>query len=67
MKFIFDDAYLKAFECLKERLVTTPIVVSLDWSGPIEVMCDANGVDLGAVLGQQRENILHQFCLPGRH
>ncbi|XP_070003289.1 uncharacterized protein [Nicotiana sylvestris] len=31
-----------AFEELKKRLVTTPIIVSPDWEQPFELMCDAS-------------------------
>ncbi len=51
VKFSFDDECLKAFECLKKKLVEAPIVVAPDWSKPFEIMCDASGVTLGAVLG----------------
>ena len=58
-KFYFDDACLRAFGELKEKLVTAPIIISPDWGQPFEVMCDASGVALGVVLGQRREKILH--------
>ncbi|XP_059306518.1 uncharacterized protein LOC132057960 [Lycium ferocissimum] len=50
-KFVFDDACLKAFEGLKERLTSAPTIIASDWSQPFELMCDANGYDMGAVLG----------------
>ncbi|XP_075108961.1 uncharacterized protein LOC142180786 [Nicotiana tabacum] len=50
-KFVFDEKCLKAFEELKQKLTTTPIFVTPDWSLPFELMCDANGVAIGAVLG----------------
>ncbi|XP_070022978.1 uncharacterized protein [Nicotiana sylvestris] len=37
-KFVFDEKCLKAFEELKEKLTTTPIIVTLDWSLPFEFM-----------------------------
>ena len=45
-----DDACLRAFGKLKENLVSTSIVISLDWRKPFEVMCDVSGVTLGVLL-----------------
>ena len=36
-----------------------PIIISLDWSKPLEVMCNASVVALGVVLGQKKDKILH--------
>ncbi|XP_075106936.1 uncharacterized protein LOC142179935 [Nicotiana tabacum] len=58
-KFDFDEKCLKAFEELKARLATTPIIVTPDWSLPFELMCNASGVAIGAVLGQRHNKILH--------
>ena len=58
-KFYFGEDCLKAFECLKGKLVEAPIIVAPDWSIPFEIMCDASGVALGAVLGQKREKLFH--------
>ncbi|XP_070032663.1 uncharacterized mitochondrial protein AtMg00860-like [Nicotiana tomentosiformis] len=41
-KFEFDEKCLKAFEELKERLTTTPIIVTPDWSLSFELMYDAS-------------------------
>ncbi|XP_070002946.1 uncharacterized protein [Nicotiana sylvestris] len=57
--FKFDDACLKAFDELKRRLVTAPIIISPDWKLPFELMCDASDIAIGAVLGQRKEKI---FC-----
>ena len=57
--FYFGEDFLKAFECLKGKLVEASIIVAPDWSLPFEVMCDASGVALGAVLGQKREKLFH--------
>ena len=51
----FDDQCLKVFVFLKEKLVSTPIVVAPDLNLPFELMCDASGCTIGAVLGQKRE------------
>ena len=40
---------------LKDKLVSTPIVVAPDWSFPFELMCDASDFAIGAMLGQKRE------------
>lgn len=31
VKFVFEYAWIKAFEYLKEMLISSPIIVSLDW------------------------------------
>ncbi|XP_075086121.1 uncharacterized protein LOC142168853 [Nicotiana tabacum] len=58
-KIDFDEKCLKAFEELKSRLTTTPIIVTPRWSLPFELMYDASGVAIGAVLGQRHNQILH--------
>ncbi|XP_062104400.1 uncharacterized protein LOC133815598 [Humulus lupulus] len=40
--FHFDEACVKAFEELKSRLVSAPIIVAPDWDLPFELMCDAS-------------------------
>nr|XP_009595482.2 uncharacterized protein LOC104091772 [Nicotiana tomentosiformis] len=57
--FVFDEKCFKAFEELKEKLTTAPIIVTPYWSVPFELMCDASGVAIGAVLGQRHNKILH--------
>ncbi|GJY85076.1 reverse transcriptase domain-containing protein [Tanacetum coccineum] len=52
-KFDFSDDCKKAFNILKEKLTTTPIIISLDWNVPFELMCDASDFVVGAVLGQR--------------
>ncbi|GJX68225.1 reverse transcriptase domain-containing protein [Tanacetum coccineum] len=44
---------MTAFNLLKEKLTTTPIIMSPDWNVPFELMCDASDFAVGAVLGQQ--------------
>jgi len=57
--FNFFNDYLHAFELLKEKLITVPIIMAPDWSLPFEVMCDASDYALGAVL-RQRQNKIFQ-------
>nr|XP_016509079.1 PREDICTED: uncharacterized protein LOC107826602 [Nicotiana tabacum] len=44
-KFEFDEKCLKAFDKLKQRLTTAPIIVTPDWSLPFELMSDASEFD----------------------
>ncbi|XP_060170690.1 uncharacterized protein LOC132601630 [Lycium barbarum] len=58
-KFELDENCCKAFDELKERLTTTPIIVSPDWSLPFELICDVSGFAIGVVLGQRHNKITH--------
>ena len=51
--FNFFNDCLQAFELLKEKLITAPIIVVPDLSLLFEVMCDASDYTLGVVLGQR--------------
>ena len=53
--FEFDDQCLKAFLFLKQKLVSTPIVVAPDWNVPFELMCDASDYAIRALLSQKRD------------
>ncbi|XP_073152975.1 uncharacterized protein [Henckelia pumila] len=52
-----DRAKVQAFEFLRERLVTAPVLTSPDWDLPFEVMCDASDSAVGAVLGQKIDKV----------
>ncbi|GJY85882.1 reverse transcriptase domain-containing protein [Tanacetum coccineum] len=52
-KFDCSDDCKKAFNILKEKLTTAPIIISPDWNVPFELMCDTGDFAVGAVLGQQ--------------
>ena len=52
--FEFDDQCPKVFLFLKQKLVSTPIVVAPDWNLPFELMCDVSDYAIAAVLGQKR-------------
>ena len=45
---------MNAFELLKKKLTSTPIVFASDWNLPFELMCDASDFAVGAVLGQRK-------------
>ncbi|GJU12577.1 reverse transcriptase domain-containing protein [Tanacetum coccineum] len=53
VKFDFFDDCKKAFNILKEKLTTAPIIISPDWNVPFELMCDASDFEVGAVLGRR--------------
>ncbi|XP_057738076.1 uncharacterized protein LOC130955264, partial [Arachis stenosperma] len=57
--FIFDNECLQAFETLKAKLVTAPVISAPDWTLPFELMCDASDHAIGAVLGQRHGKLLH--------
>ncbi|KAG9444880.1 hypothetical protein H6P81_016220 [Aristolochia fimbriata] len=59
VKFNFDDDCLHALKLLKEKLISTPIVVAPDWTITFELMCDASDYDVGVVLGQRKERIFY--------
>ncbi|GJS89619.1 reverse transcriptase domain-containing protein [Tanacetum coccineum] len=44
--FDFNKECIKALETLKEKLTNAPIMVSLDWSEPFQLMCDASDMSL---------------------
>ncbi|XP_075079216.1 uncharacterized protein LOC142164703 [Nicotiana tabacum] len=48
---------MKAFDTLKEKLSTAPIIVSPDWNQPFEVMCDASDIAVGVVLSRRKDKI----------
>ena len=45
---------MHTFSILKEKLISTLIVVALDWDLPFELMCDVSDFAIGAILGQKR-------------
>ena len=54
-KFDLDELCKAAFDEIKSRLVTAPIIVTPDWNKEFEIMCDASDFAMGAVLGQRTE------------
>ncbi|XP_015086997.1 uncharacterized protein LOC107030118 [Solanum pennellii] len=59
VKFIFDDAWIKSFEILKEKLISVLVIIGPNWAEAFEVLCDASGTALGVVLGQTRNKMFH--------
>ena len=56
-KFDFDESCRSAFDEIKSKIVTAPIMLIPDWNNDFEIMCDANDYAMGAVLGQRAEKI----------
>ncbi|KAL5550354.1 hypothetical protein UlMin_000530 [Ulmus minor] len=57
--FYFSKECLHAFETLKEKLISSLIIVAPDWELPFTLMCDASDYAIGAVLGQWKVKIFH--------
>ena len=57
---------MQAFLVLKDRLVSTPIVVTPNWDLPFELMCEASDYAIGAMLGQKRERIFQVIYYASR-
>ncbi|KAL4363997.1 hypothetical protein GQ457_04G020360 [Hibiscus cannabinus] len=54
--FVFDKECQSAFEELKTKLISAPVVVPPDWTSPFEHLCDASDHAVGAALGQRRDH-----------
>ncbi|KAK8538818.1 hypothetical protein V6N12_034526 [Hibiscus sabdariffa] len=57
--FEFNNDCTRAFNLLKQKLVTALIVEPPNWKLPFELMCDASDYAVGAVLGQRKGKIFH--------
>ena len=62
--FEFNEPCMNAFEFLKKKLTSTPIVVTLDL--PFELTCDASNFTVGAVLGQRKEKVFYEIYYANR-
>ena len=58
-KFLWTTKATKAFNQIKEKLTTTPILVLPDFSQPFELHCDASKIGIGAVLSQNGKPVAY--------
>ncbi|GJU08802.1 DNA-directed DNA polymerase [Tanacetum coccineum] len=61
-KFDFSNNCKNAFNELKEKLTSAPIIISPDWNIPFELMCNASDCAVGAVLGMPSQDSSDGFC-----
>nr|XP_009601215.1 uncharacterized protein LOC104096536 [Nicotiana tomentosiformis] len=66
VKFVSNVECFRAFELIKEKLVSAPIMVTPYWSQPFEIMCDASDVVVGAYLGQRKDKMLRSIYYASR-
>ena len=55
--FDFDELCKVAFDEIKSRLVTKPVMVIPNWNNDFEIMCDASDFAMRVVLGQRTKKI----------
>ncbi|MEI4920084.1 RNase H-like domain-containing protein, partial [Klebsiella pneumoniae] len=54
-KYFWSPACQASFETLKEKLISTPVLILPDTSKPFQIFCDASLQGLGAVLMQDKQ------------
>lgn len=66
VKFDFDENCKLAFDSLKEKLISAPIIQPPNWEFPFEIICDASDRAIGAVLGQRVGRVPHVIYYASR-
>ena len=57
--FKFDEECSVAFQTLKNKLTTAPVIIAPNWSKAFELICDASDYAVGEVLGQRHDKVFH--------
>ena len=57
---------MNSWEKFKRELISAPIISTLDWSKPFEIMCDASDFAMGVVLAQRIDNKQHMIYYSSR-
>jgi len=57
--FKFDQECVAAFESLKEKLTTTPVITAPDWNHSFKLMCDTSDYAVGVVLRQRKGKLFY--------
>ena len=66
-KFQWNEDCQKGLHTLKQRLVTAPILIFLEWTKELHVHVDASSISLGVLLTQPREgDIDHPIVFASR-
>lgn len=55
-KFVWSEEASMAFEDIRSCLIKAPILTCPDFTKPFVISCDASGVGLGAILGQENDH-----------
>ncbi|MCO5575734.1 hypothetical protein L7F22_029537 [Adiantum nelumboides] len=63
IKYVWTEKRQQAFDTLKQKLISQPVLALPDLSKPFEVQCDACGDCLGAVLLQEGHAIAYESRL----
>ncbi|XP_055585046.1 uncharacterized protein LOC129737905 [Uranotaenia lowii] len=61
-KFKWSEECEKAFQTLKNQLISAPILTTPNYTKPFAVACDASDVAIGAILTQETENGEQVIC-----
>ena len=64
--FVLDKPCKNAFEDLRRRLTTSPIMQPPNWELPFELMCDPFNYAFGVVLSQRVDRLSHVIAYASR-